>query len=226
MRIAFYSPTWPVERAHNGIATYVGIMKRALERQGCECIIVTARYLGDDLEAERGVYVARPRQRKGLQKLWGKLAAVKEGEARYDLGPFSRGIGDALRRAEIDKPIDIFECEESFGRPFYFYDYVETPTVIRMHGPHFVVHQGEKTPYDLKRIETEGATISNAAAVTCPSSGVLEEVRGFYSRQLPLARAIPNPVEIPGESECWSLAECDRNTLLFVGRFDPVKGAD
>jgi glycosyltransferase involved in cell wall biosynthesis len=37
---------------------------------------------------------------------------------------------------------------------------------------------------------------------------------------------IPNPVMVDHDLKPWNLDECDQKTLLFVGRFDKLKGGD
>jgi glycosyltransferase involved in cell wall biosynthesis len=51
-------------------------------------------------------------------------------------------------------------------------------------------------------------------------------VRQSYRLPLPDAEVIPNPVTVTTDADAWTLAGCDRHTILFVGRFDRVKGAD
>jgi len=43
---------------------------------------------------------------------------------------------------------------------------------------------------------------------------------------LPEAEVIPNPIDTVPAPERWSLSRCERNLILFVGRFDRVKGGD
>ena len=39
-------------------------------------------------------------------------------------------------------------------------------------------------------------------------------------------RVIPNPLTAAPEAEKWGLNNCDKDSLLFVGRFDSLKGGD
>ncbi len=65
-----------------------------------------------------------------------------------------------------------------------------------------------------------------ATAVTSPSRDTLERVRRFYGLPFADAEVIPNPGPEVAAQDCWSLASCERLALLFVGRFDRLKGGD
>jgi glycosyltransferase involved in cell wall biosynthesis len=63
-------------------------------------------------------------------------------------------------------------------------------------------------------------------AVSAPSRAVLERVRSYYGLQLPHAEVIPNPTLPVSPDHRWRLEECDPARVLFVGRFDRIKGGD
>ena len=47
-----------------------------------------------------------------------------------------------------------------------------------------------------------------------------------YGLNLNEGRVIPNPFTAAPEAERWGLNSCDKDSLLFVGRFDSLKGGD
>lgn len=223
MKIAFYSPSWPAAQAQNGIATYVDIMTRALTKAGHECVIITPHIRGD---AEDNVYLAQGRTRNESRYFFTRVSDRLTGEGKTLHTIMADNINDALELASKDSPVDFFEIEESFGWAFRVQRLAKYPVFIRTHGPHFLVHQGEIKKSDKARIQSEGEALSNCFTYSCPSEGLLREVKSKYELTNPKASVVPNPVEFAAEEDSWRLDECDQNMILFVGRFDLVKGAD
>ncbi len=224
MKIAYFSPAWPAAEAQNGIATYVDIMTRALRNAGHECVIITPRMIGE--EGERDVFQIKPPRQTYWEKISNSVRHRLGGAQMFDNKTVARGIAEAVERASQNGPIDIVETEESFGYSFHIQKLLDIPVAIRLHGPHFLVHQGKVEQRNRKRIEAEGYAIGNSRAVSCPSRSVLGKVASYYGLPEKFGTAIPNPVVIPPEDGVWRLDACDPNLLLFVGRFDAVKGAD
>ena len=77
-----------------------------------------------------------------------------------------------------------------------------------------------------RRVRREGSAISRAAGVSAPSKDVLDRTRGHYRLELNDAAVIPCPVSQCLPEMQWKLATCDRNRVLFIGRFDGHKGGD
>lgn len=100
--------------------------------------------------------------------------------------------------------------------------------VIRLHGPWFL--NGAAVGVDLEapghalRIRREGHCIDQADAVSAPSKFVLDAVQEHYGIALPEARVIPNAISRAETS--WSRAAARPGRILFVGRFDRMKGMD
>lgn len=223
MKIAFFSPSWPAAQAQNGIATYVDIMTRALTRAGHECVIITPHIRG---EADDNVYLAQGRKRSEGRYFLTRVSDRLTGENNTLHAVVADNIKDALERASKDRSVDFFEIEESFGWASQVQKLLDYPVFIRTHGPHFLVHQGEVKKSDTSRIQAEGEALSNCLAFSCPSDGVLRDVKSQYGLVEPAASVVPNPVEFATEEDSWRLDACDRNMIFFVGRFDVVKGAD
>lgn len=213
-----------MSHAQNGIVTYVDVMMRALRAAGHECAVITRNLM------ERGdndaVYVADRPDDNIVRSMTARLSRGFPGPWRNDSRRNAEAIARALAQASKTGPVDVFEIEESFGYPFFIGRRASTPVAIRLHGPHFLLRQKPYSPRERERIEAEGKAITAARAVSCPSRGVLDEVRAFYGAAGAVNAVIPNPVDIPAEEHCWRLENCDRDMLLFVGRFDRVKGAD
>ncbi len=119
--------------------------------------------------------------------------------------------------------------EESFGLVQLVKPRLPIPIVVRLHGPHFANGPALGVPADAvfrQRVSDEGVGIAKADAVSAPSRRVLEQTRAYYGQPLTGAAVIPNPSRAVPADQRWSLAECDRSRLLFVGRFDRHKGGD
>jgi glycosyltransferase involved in cell wall biosynthesis len=99
--------------------------------------------------------------------------------------------------------------------------------VIQVNGPWFL-HASLQAPQSgkrerLRRIKREGQAIHNAAGITAPSQDVMKRIETFYGRPKCPTEVISHPIT---PSVRWTLDSCDRNLILFVGRFDRHKGAD
>jgi glycosyltransferase involved in cell wall biosynthesis len=142
----------------------------------------------------------------------------------------SAGIVNATRRAIAECGVELLEMEETFGIGHLVKRSLSIPVAIQIHGPFFANGVVEarllQEPGARQRIEQEGATIEEADGVSAPSREILERTRSYY--QLPLAGAMVSPPPAPAipPQRRWRLADCDRNAILFVGRFDRHKGGD
>lgn len=224
MKFAFFTGSWPASRVQNGVVTYVDIITRALRAAGHECVVIT----GNLIEQNQTVtaYAADHGENNKARLLWRGLRRRLPNARRYNLNQNALAIERALSQASKNSPVDVFEIDEAFGKAFYIQQHVTAPVAIRLHGPHFLVHQGARTQADIDRIADEGRAILAARIISSTSRRVLEAVRSYYGPGRATETAIFNPVAIPPESHCWRLPACDRNLILFIGRFDLVKGAD
>lgn len=123
-------------------------------------------------------------------------------------------------------PIDVIQMEESFGWVGQVQSRVQIPVVTRLHGPHFLSAHRLDTKKSEQREAAERWAISNAEAITCPSQTTLDSTRLAYGFSTDLFSVIPNPAPAFSADPAWSLEQCDKWRLLWVGRFDFPKGAD
>ena len=104
------------------------------------------------------------------------------------------------------------------------------PVVVRLHGPWFLTgRSSSKSNYsasDIRREDREKRGIAAAEIVTSPSATMLETVKSHYRLELANCASIPNPIEAVPPLQKWNALNCTKHSLLFVGRFDTLKGAD
>ena len=229
MRSVLISPSWPVERAQNGIVTYVSRIAEPLRDQGID-VQVVAHYVDEDLREEakqQGIAVAGLERATPLHylrnKLWRRLDATAA-DTFHQAWRLTR----TLRRLHRKRPIDTYEIEEAFGDGRILVGRAPGRQVVRLHGPWFLcvpaLGLDRNALENIKRIEWEGECIRGADAVSSPSKHALDEVRRRYECSLSRAAVIPNAT--PLVDRVWSREEAKPRSILFVGRFDRLKGAD
>jgi len=228
LSIGYYSPGWPLAAFRNGIVTSITTLAPTLKAMGHQVTIVAGRVAdGTDDESVydvQQVQASRSIPRRALDGLWYRVAprsASRHMNRRFLL--------TTIRRAVAERGIQIIEMEESFGSARWVRQATSIPVCVRLHGPWFLNGTAAGAPDDdefRKRVRDEGLAIRTADAVTSPSRDVLEQVRGFYGLTLPEAEVIPAPTWPIPVAERWRLEDCDRNQVLFIGRFDRHKGGD
>lgn len=222
------SPCWPHDRISNGIATYVASMRSGLEARG-----VDVRVLAAEVDPELSDPCVHPLPASPPPR----PLSVRLRQAVAGLGSRNRRIQQALgfriaaaaNAIDAASPLDLFEMEETFGVAAVVRRHFARPLVVRLHGPWCEVGPQVGHPRDREwrlRCRAELEAIRGASAVSSPSLAALENVRAFYDVALPEAQVIPNPVAVVDEGDVWKPEDMDEETLLFVGRFDRVKGAD
>jgi len=118
--------------------------------------------------------------------------------------------------------------EESFGWCADVAKRTSLPVVVKLHGPAFLSMLGEEleTPFGREKVEREGIALRSAAAIISPCQSTLDQTIARYALRPKLQRHIVNPMTLSKEAPIWKLNSSDRNTILFVGRFDLRKGGD
>lgn len=227
-RIAFYSPGWPPGDFPNGIVTYVANLRAPLAEVGFASRILAASVGPSSADSEvvdaRTLRRLRPLPIKALDAALYRLAPERTAALR--MGHELTAAFAWLRRTF---PFDLIEMEESFGVAEGVRRRLEVPVVVRLHGPWFLngtaVGALEDGTFE-RRVAGEGLAIARAVAVTAPSHDVLEQVRRRYRLSLPEAEVIPYPGPVVPADQRWDVAVCERDAILFVGRFDRHKGGD
>jgi glycosyltransferase involved in cell wall biosynthesis len=205
LRIGFYSPALPDSGETNGIVTYVRIMRNALRLLGHSVVVVTTEYIECDGQIAR---IPSPSKLKVFMESLRRADGSNGWVRVHVLNAFA-----AARSAGVD----LFEIEESHG---WAGRLKGVPMVMRLHGPHCFVNDGE---VDQGRARAELNAFGAVSAVTSPTQALLDAMkdRGAHAR---MARVIPNPIPLPNAQ--WNVANADPDQILFVGRVDHVKGVD
>jgi glycosyltransferase involved in cell wall biosynthesis len=211
MRIALYSPAWPPSSSANGIVTYTENLVPALRTLGHE-VYILSHGNGDFIDVNSFV-----EPRSLLNRAVSKVAPLTS-----TIGPLGRGLANAVRHLIDLKGIEVLEMEESFGLSRAISG---IPVVVRLHGPWFINRNGLRGFENGLRERWEQDGISKATFLSAPSHYVLDAVKHRYNlRGQTRAAVIPNPIS--PRSLRWRPEVCNKDQLLFVGRFDHVKGGD
>lgn len=220
MHIVLYSPSWPPGGVANGIVTYCSHIKPALEQAGHRVSIISNSH--DHVPSDDCYYIDEnpTSTRRVLRRLYSQFLP------RYNY--FESEVLRLLDKIDRKHKIDIFEIEESFGWHYRIAKKCDFPVVMRLHGPHFrdkIIGQTE-SENSLRRIAREKLAFENATYISAPSRYVYDLVAGTYNINPGVSRIIANPVRISSPEKCWSQPKSNPMQLLFVGRFDSIKGGD
>jgi glycosyltransferase involved in cell wall biosynthesis len=221
LSIGFYSPALPGSGVTNGIVTYTGIMRDALQALGHRVIVVTP----NEIECA-GLAAPIPRPNRIIRRAKMLLETVRPANGADPW--ITLQILEAFHAAQR-AGAQVFEIEESFGWAGRLAGR-GIPVVERLHGPHvFVRDAGE--PADQKAVGDlrEAAEINSfrkVQAITAPTRRLLEDLDNRYGLAAPVVRSIPNPVHSISRTDAWAADQVDPDQILFVGRIDLCKGAD
>jgi glycosyltransferase involved in cell wall biosynthesis len=223
MKIAIYVPSWPAGSVANGIVTYASHLVPALRELGHEVFILTPNCIG---ECDR--FTIDLRTISFSQPLLSRIKS-RIFPHQYILEVPSIRIAAAVQALRNEHQIDVFEMEESFGWSAAVARLNAVPLVVRLHGPAFLTARfgniGHAARY-AQKVRREGIGIEAATLVTSPSQVALTEVKRHYNIKLENSRVIPNPSGGSANTTIWHLDQSDPNRILYVGRFDKLKGGD
>lgn len=222
MHIAFLAPGWPPATHPNGIVTYVQCMRQELIARGHRVSVFSGDV--DPTQTYSDVYRVAPNVIDRLVRAFSQRI-LRRASAQYDTAAI---LSAAIMRVHSRERVDVIEMEESFGLVADIAEVTGIATVCKLHGPTFLT-QGEaelQTPFSQLKIRQEGAALQRMNVIVAPSRDTLTRTLAHYGLRPAISRQVPNPLPQRPNLPLWNLESCDRNTLLFVGRFDMIKGAD
>ena len=207
-------------RHPTGVATYVNWIRKGLIDQGHRVSIFTFN-TDDDHRSVHRIDPGKPRSifRAAISRILGSDDSI------FDTG---LKIAAAINSVHQHDPVDIVEMEESFGWANAVRKTTMLPVAVRLHGPAFLTLVDEElaSEFGEKKIQAEGSALLQMPIITSPSSCYLRGTLSRYRLQPSLAEHINNPVDLSPGTPLWDLMHCDREKILFVGRFDKIKGGD
>lgn len=222
MHIALVTPNWPPEKFASGIVTYVNSMRGELLKRGHHVTILT---IGTDSGVnDPDVFCPISTLRFKIKVRF--MRAI--GYSGWMTENWGETIAAVVNRIHKRHPIDVIEMEESFGWCGSVAKLTPIPVVVKLHGPCFLVHSllNEEDPWLARHIYLEKSGLSKIATVISPSQNTLEDTIARYALHPQFAQRIPNCIIADPNLPIWKMEECDPKSILFVGRFDKIKGAD
>lgn len=223
LHIGLMTPAWPGVATANGIATAIYHLAQGLSDIGHRPIILTERLDGpmpEDASMAPPV-IEIERKWRLSDKLMARFFATNAVHRVIE-----SGIIAAAQQARKDHGLDVLVLEESFGRGAAVNAGLEIPVVAALHGPWALLCATSAAPLtkaDHMRIAREEQSFAKMSGLLAPSASAMDIARAASgTKALPQA-IIPNPIPRGAPLEP-SARETSR--ILFVGRFDTVKGGD
>lgn len=220
LRIGLVTPAWPGTATANGIASATAQLAAGLQAIGHEVTILAVQI--DAPHDHHRVITLPPRRVSLLQRL------------RYRTAPDAvirqlmlDRLADGARRAVADHAIDVLMIEESFGWAGALRRMLPIPVVVTLHGPHWLhrIRPGKPGPGpDARRERWEAEGLQRIDGIISPSRDVLDRTRAEWGLPDVPTTVIGNPVRITPLVEPAAASVAAK--LLFIGRFDRIKGAD
>ena len=232
LTVGYVSPGWPLSDFPSGVVAYIQNVKSGLGDKADVCILATMLkhfQANDNIIDLASFHLPKSISQSLLDKFFTSIGSsyLKSIQYKRDFSYFAKGFNRAIQKNYPQ--MDILEMEESFGLPVFLMKVSKIPIVVRLHGPNFIVaaynNWQEDTDFKL-RVLHEGKAIINSHGVTSPSMDVLQKVRDYYNIDLPYAKVIPNPIMPVNKANQWQLKPNIKPTILYVGRFESVKGGD
>ena len=205
--------------------TYASYLVPALRRLGHKVFVLTgnkaAEYTDPDTIDLRKYGVASTVWHRAMYRLHPAKAGFKAASL-----PIAAAIKELFEKHELD----IFEIEESGGWSLAVSRLRIVPVVVRLHGPWFLTGRfndpGDEDLLFRRRQNLEGQGIKDAQLVISSCKETLQAVKDYYGVGLSNTRIIRIPIDAAEKTNAWHLNTSTENTLLFVGRFDKLKGGD
>jgi len=217
LRIGLVTPAWPGSHSANGIATAIAHLARGLEACGHDVTIIA---LSTDASHDFPRVVPLPALRWSLtERVRYKFGRDPDEVAHRHIG---LQIVTAVQEAITQHGIEVLVMEETHGWAATVCRHVPIPVVVTLHGPwclHKAVSGNSRADAGREAREFRGLRL--AQGITAPSRDTLELTTALcVLPDIPRA-VLHNPMPVPPAS-----ADLDPTRLLFVGRFDFLKGGD
>jgi len=227
LSIAMLSPGWPRSKYANGIVTGVECLRLAFRDIGVPIQVIAVE--GRPEPGETDVHALPPPRPTSLFARPARWVAWRTAPYQTHRLEMADRIWRAIEPLIAAGKVDVLEMEESFGWASEVARRAPIPVAVTLNGPWFLhgpLFDGANATEMQLRIEAEGETLRNAFALIGPSRDVLQRSKQRYGLAARHEEVLPFPIGDHHGKGPWKLAGCDRNELLFVGRFDRHKGGD
>ncbi|NHB77050.1 glycosyltransferase family 4 protein [Rhodobacter calidifons] len=220
LRVAFVTPAWPGVQTPNGIATAVSHLASGLQDAGHEVTII-AHWL--DAPHDHPRVIALPDARLRLVDRLRRKLDPEGWQVRFVADQHV----EAIRRAVALYGVEVVVMEETQGWVGEIRAKVSVPVVATLHGPWWLHRMAGSAPDDAasaRREAREARGLRRVDGITSPSNEVLRQTEARWGLPKVPAAVIPNPFPAPAQG--IDLTDELLNHVLFVGRFDHIKGGD
>lgn len=221
-RIGLYTPGWPGQNTPNGIATSVYYLARGLQQTQMQPVIL-ARNIDGPFPEDIPVVPLQT----DLPWRWQDRLRSKIGDGEAGHRHMARIIADAVGRAQAEHGLDAVLMEETNGWARMVQEECSLPVFLTLHGPWVLLktHDSRGSPLaDQQRETRERKGYLAAPGIIAPSHNVLAAVEGATDLTATPRTVLPNSYAAP-RPEVLSAARPEPD-ILFIGRFDYLKGGD
>lgn len=220
-RIGLVTPGWPGQNTPNGIATAICHLATGLHDIGQKPVIITRRVDGSSpLEIPVVTIPERPWR-------WRDRLRARFGDSDAAYRHLAHTVALATRDAAGSEGLDVLIMEETNGWAGMVRPLVPCPVVITLHGPWVLLRSLQPTDSareDQHRAGREDRAFLVADGLIGPSRSVLEVVAQAVELGGKPRAVIPNALAVEDTGPLAAATASRR--ILFVGRFDKIKGAD
>lgn len=221
MKIGLVSPSWPPDLSGNGITTFTKYMKLGLEACGHDTQIIAKTGFRD----AENIHILSPGKTRQLY-----YSVLKKIKSRSDYQITEDNFVNTIKPLVKQNRIDVLIIEESFGWAHKIQKNIGIPVIVALHGPWHIIRRhlpkyDEMSEFDRWRIDAERRALDSCAAFFAPSSHVLSETIEFYGLQNKKNWILANPF-MPSNMSMQDDKSQKPNRILFVGRYDHLKGGD
>ena len=225
MHVCFVALSYPLDGGpSSGVGTQVRVLAEAMVERG-HSVSIVALGSNETLRIKNhGIRICSVTSGKwhwyiSKLPLVGKLFALPIRELEYSLAAW-RGV----RRTNKVEKIDLIEGTET-GMLAVTSLIRFAPVIVRLHGEQYTFHQHTPNMRLTRSVRLSRAfqriALRQAKMLVSPSGAHAATITEECGSTLPPIRVIPNSINL---NETKSQATREENLVLFVGRFERVKG--
>ncbi len=226
---AFLSPSWPPATATNGIVASLGKFRPGLQSLGVRVPVFAQRMDQSAQDAEHDVVDLTAYQSRSIPGQFIQRVRHRFQPVHGIVGRLGSALLAAIR-AQSGMQLDVLELEDTFGIAARIQPRVQFPVVVRLHGPWFLTGElqgaSQRQRAYSERLNLEGKGLVCADGISSPSRFVLDSTIDRYALDSHCTAVIPNAQRARDPRERWEQRADRKRTILFVGRFDALKGGD